>query len=403
LTNDPLRRITGLSVDDFATEYWDRAPLVCRAVHLPARDFDDLLTQDAIDELLSRRGVRTPFLRMASDGNVLPPSRYTRGGGAGAEISDQVADDKVLSEFAAGSTFVLQGLHRLWPPIRTFADALAAQLGHPVQVNAYVTPPISQGFAAHYDVHDVFVLQFLGRKRWRIHEPVWDAPLRSQPWEERKAEVVARAAEAPLLDTVLERGDVLYLPRGYVHAAASLGEISGHLTIGVHPVTRRALVDQVVEQLAGDPALRTALRAGRDLGDAAVLEGEITATIAAMRTALDRLDPAAIARGIGRHLASQTRPAPIGPLAQFAAAATLTPQTSVRLRPGLRVVVRDVDGGALLELPDGEQRFDGIDAETLCVATSGATFAAAALPLPDIERATALVARLLRAGIVVPA
>jgi ribosomal protein L16 Arg81 hydroxylase len=392
-----------LSVDAFATTYWDRAPLVCRAAHLPARDFDDLLTQDAIDELLSRRGVRTPFLRMTRDGNVLPASRYTRGGGAGAEIADQVADDKVLAEFAAGATFVLQGLHRLWPPIRTFADALAAQLGHPVQVNAYVTPPMSQGFAAHYDVHDVFVLQFLGRKRWRIHEPVWSSPLRTQPWERRKADVATRAAESPLLDTVLERGDALYLPRGYVHAAASLGEISGHLTIGVHPVTRRALVDEVIEQLAGEPALRTALAAGRDLGDATALEDEIAATITAMHAALDRLDPATIARGIRRQLASGTRPAPLGPLAQLAAAAALTPDTAVRLRPGLRVLVRDAEGGSVLELPDDEQRFDGIDAETLRVATSGDAVAPAALPLPDIAQAMALVARLLRAGIVVPA
>jgi len=398
-----LGRITALSVDAFATEYWDRAPLVRRAAQLPARDFDDLLTPEAIDELLSRRGVRTPFLRMTRDGNVLPASRYTRGGGAGAEIADQVADDKVLAEFAAGATFVLQGLHRLWPPIRTFADALAAQLGHPVQVNAYVTPPMSQGFAAHYDVHDVFVLQFLGRKRWRIHEPVWNAPLRSQPWEQRKADVAARAAEPPLLDTVLERGDALYLPRGYVHAAASLGEISGHLTIGVHPVTRRALVDQVIDELAGDPALRTSLPAGRDLGDVAALEDEIAATIAAMHAALDRLDPAAIARGIGRHLASATRPAPLGPLAQFAAAEALTAQTPVRLRPGLRVRVRDADGDALLELPDDEQRFEGVDAETLRAATSGEAVCAAALPLTDVARATALLARLLRAGIVVPA
>lgn len=372
-------------------------------MHLPARDFDDLLAPEAIDELLSQRGVRTPFLRMTRDGNVLPASRYTRGGGAGAEIGDQIADDKILAEFAAGATIVLQGLHRLWPPIRTFADALAAQLGHPVQVNAYVTPPMNQGFSAHYDVHDVFVLQFLGRKRWRIHEPVLSSPLRSQPWEQRKAEVAARATEPPLLETVLERGDAMYLPRGYVHAAASLGEISGHLTIGVHPVTRRTLVDQVVDELANDPALRDALPPGRDLADAPALEDELAATIAAVRAALDRLDPAAIARGIGRHLAAGTRPAPLRPLAQFAAAAALTPQTPVRLRPGLRVRVRDADGGSVLELPDEEQRFEDVDVETLRVVTSGDAVTADALPLEDVARATALVARLLGAGIVVPA
>jgi NAD(P)-dependent dehydrogenase (short-subunit alcohol dehydrogenase family) len=49
---------------------------------------------------------------------------------------------------------------------------LAADLGHPTQVNAYITPPSSRGFSPHYDVHDVFVLQVAGEKHWRIHEPV---------------------------------------------------------------------------------------------------------------------------------------------------------------------------------------------------------------------------------------
>jgi exonuclease III len=36
-------------------------------------------------------------------------------------------------------------------------SAAAAELGHPIQVNAYITPPQSQGFAPDHDVHDVFV------------------------------------------------------------------------------------------------------------------------------------------------------------------------------------------------------------------------------------------------------
>ena len=106
----------------------------------------------------------------------MPERRYTRGGGTGALIGDQVADDRVLALFADGHTIVLQGLHRLWPPLIDFAGALTTDLGHPVQINAYITPSSSQGFSAHYDVHDVFVLQVAGEKRWRIHAPVRQRP-----------------------------------------------------------------------------------------------------------------------------------------------------------------------------------------------------------------------------------
>src|SRR4029450_9534097 len=87
------------------------------------------------------RGLRTPFLRIAKDGAVVDPKRFTTSGGAGAEIADQVSSDAVLRLFAEGSTVVLQGLHRLWPPLIEFADQLAADLGHPTPGKASVTPP----------------------------------------------------------------------------------------------------------------------------------------------------------------------------------------------------------------------------------------------------------------------
>jgi ribosomal protein L16 Arg81 hydroxylase len=401
--NDPLRRATGCSLGEFAASYWGRAPLLRRAEQRDGGDFTDLLSRDAVDELLSRRGLRTPFVRMTSNGDVIPAARYTRSGGAGAEISDQVADDKVLAEFAAGATIVLQGLHRMWPPIQAFAGALSAQLGHPVQVNAYVTPPMNTALAPHYDVHDVFLLQFAGRKHWRIHEPVWPSPLRNQPWQEHAAAVAARAAEKPLIDTVLACGDMLYLPRGYLHAATSLGEVSGHLTIGVHPLTRATLADQVFAALAEDLELRASLPPGLDLSDETAIDRELTATIAAMRAALDRIDRTAVARGIGRQLVATTRPAPLRPLEQLATASTLTPDTPVRRRPGLRLTLRDAGEHLVVACAEKELRFPAAVDEALRAATSGEAVTAATLPHIDVAGGVTLLARLLRDGIVIPA
>ncbi|KPC69204.1 hypothetical protein ADL27_54620, partial [Streptomyces sp. NRRL F-6602] len=71
-----------------------------------------------------------------------------------------------------GATLVLQALHRTWQPVAEFCAGLGTELGHPVQANAYVTPPQNRGFDDHYDVHDVFVLQIEGTKRWLVHRPV---------------------------------------------------------------------------------------------------------------------------------------------------------------------------------------------------------------------------------------
>jgi lysine-specific demethylase/histidyl-hydroxylase NO66 len=366
-------------------------------------DFGSLLSLDAVDELVSRRGLRTPFVRMSRDGDLLSPSRFTRSGGAGAEIGDQVADDKVLTEFVSGATLVLQGVHRTWSPVQTFAEELSAQLGHPVQVNAYVTPPQNTGFAPHYDVHDVFVLQFAGRKRWLVHEPVWPAPLRDQAWQQRKSAVDARASETPLIDCVLERGDVLYLPRGYIHSATSLDEISGHLTVGVHPVTRRMLADQILAGLSDDVELRRSLPMGIDLADENAIEADLAATIAALHAAIERLDRTAITRAVARHLATSMRPAPIRPFEQIDASRKLAPSDRVRLRPGLRLTVRDDDQHVVVRLPDREIRLPAGQAEAARLATSGRDISARELRGVEANDGLALIARLLRDGVVVPA
>lgn len=265
-----LSRLVRMPSADFAAEVWSRAPLLTRAADLP-RDFSDLFGPDAVDELVARRALRTPFARMAKDGTTLADRTFTLGGGVGAGIGDQLSEDRVLREFAAGATLVLQALHRSWGPVQDFAAALADDLGHPVQVNAYVTPPQNQGFADHYDVHDVFVLQVSGEKRWRIRPPVLEAPLRDQPWEQRRAAVERAAGEDPYLEETLRPGDCLYLPRGWLHSATALGGTSIHLTIGVHTWTRRHLVDAVLgrigSRLADDVEARRSLPVGAARSD----------------------------------------------------------------------------------------------------------------------------------------
>ena len=397
-----LSRCVACATDQFAAEYWGRAPLLTRRAELGS-DFADLLSAAAVDELISARGLRTPFVRMAKDGSVLPAAKFTRSGGAGASIADQVADDKVLAALADGATLVLQGLHRTWPPLVTFGSRLAVELGHPVQINAYITPAQNQGFAPHYDVHDVFVLQVVGRKRWTIHDPVVVAPLDNQPWENHRAAVTARAAEPPLIDTVLEPGDALYLPRGTIHSAIAQGETSIHLTAGIHPVSRYQLVRHLLELAQDDPALRASLPMGVDLGDPSVLADELAATVAALHDRLDATPAAEVARRLTTNLMQRTRPEPIGPLTQLGAADDLTPATLLRLRGGLRARLETEAEQVRLVLVDRTIALSPAAADAVKIVLVGGRFTPADLPgLADEERLV-LARRLVREGVVVPA
>jgi len=394
-----LSRCTARAPDSFAAEFWGRAPLLTRAAELGG-DFTDLLDAAAVDELVSSRGLRTPFLRMAKDGTVLPAAGFTRGGGAGASINDQAADDKVLAALADGATLVLQALHRTWPPLVEFGSSLAAELGHPVQINAYITPSQNQGFAPHYDVHDVFVLQVAGRKQWTIHEPVVPSPLDNQPWESVRAQVAARAAEPPLLDEVLSPGDALYLPRGTIHSAIAQGETSIHLTVGVHPVSRYQLVRHLLDLAQDDPALRASLPMGVDASDPAVLAPLLAETVAALHARLDAIGAADVASRVGASLMRRTRPSPVGPLAQLAAADALRSDTVLRLRPGLRLRVED---GTRLVLLDRTITLPSVAADAVKTIIGGARFTPAELPGLDAAEQLTVARRLLREAVIVPA
>ena len=70
-----LSRCVATDTHTFATTYWGRAPLLSSADALP-RDFSDLLSPDAVDELIAERGVRSPFIRLAKEGDLLAKDCY---------------------------------------------------------------------------------------------------------------------------------------------------------------------------------------------------------------------------------------------------------------------------------------------------------------------------------------
>ena len=403
-----LARCIGIPVDEFADRYWDAQALLTPGAGPGdcADLFADLFSVRAVDELVSERGLRTPFVRMAKDGSVLGAASFTRSGGTGAGIADQVADDKVLAQLANGATLVLQGLHRTWPPLVDFGSRLAAELGHPIQINAYITPPENQGFAAHYDTHDVFVLQVAGTKQWRIHRPVLEHPLPEQTWDLRRQQVAARAAEPPLIDAVLRPGDALYLPRGFLHSAVAQGEVSIHLTVGVHPITGHELARRLAQLLATDADLRRSLPLGPVATETATLAGHVAKAAARLGRAVAAADDAqfaTIAEQVSRQLARDTRPVPLQPLAQLGAVATLTGDTEVRLRPGLRPRVRRTGDATVLDVIDTSIRLPQATADAIDVLLTGAAVAPGALPGLDPDERLVLVRRLLREGVVVPA
>jgi hypothetical protein len=252
-----LKRCVALPPHEFRETVLGNHHLHTRAAEL-ADGFGDLFSLRALEELLSG-GIRLSSLRLVRDGVECPVDvGAVPESGDAPQASPFPHTDGIRAGLAAGQTLIVRSLHRFHAPIRSFAHELAAELGHPVRVNAFVTPPGSQGVDLHFDIQDVLVLQIAGDKRWVLRSrPVVD-PLPAQAWfdipQRRREEL--RAASEPLDDLTLRRGDSLYLPRGTMHAPVALDTLSLHLTVAVTRLTRHDLLAELVRRAAEDAWLR---------------------------------------------------------------------------------------------------------------------------------------------------
>ena len=320
--NEALELLSG-DAQDFVEKTW------ASRVHLHKTDPSDLvglLSFDDVDELLTSTAIRTPAVRLAQDGSVLPQSRYTRSGAtlAGQPLTGLVDARKVIDLFEGGATVVLQGLHRYWPPLTRLVAELELALGHPCQANAYLTPPGSQGFAVHSDSHDVFVFQTHGSKLWEVH------PAPGESGEVR--------------EVLLEPGLCMYLPTGTPHAARAQDTVSLHVTIGINQVTWRTLLDRAVSEAMGQVGADAHLPAGY-LDDPGLLAEGLDERLRGLRDALAGLDVTSVADEQTRSFLEKRGGHLRGSLVDRMHLDDVAADTTLRRRPGKPCVLR----------PDGER------------------------------------------------
>lgn len=99
-----------------------------------------------------------------------------------------------------------------------------------VGANVYLTPPNSQGFAPHYDDIEAFILQLEGKKTWKVYGPLDEETTlpRFSSQNFKRADLI----NDPLITVDLEPGDLLYIPRGFIHEGKTgEEEHSLHITL----------------------------------------------------------------------------------------------------------------------------------------------------------------------------
>ena len=381
-------------IDPVPTAEFDRDYYEQRLLHVrrgsPAY-YAELLSAADLDTVLGTHsaGHRDVAL-VRGDGNV-PPAEYTNDAG-------RVQPLEVARRFDEGATVVFNQLHKRVPALARLCVALGLRFSSRVQTNVYLTPPDAQGFAPHWDTHDVFVLQISGTKRWTIYDTPVRLPLRGQRFQPGTPPgTVSDEFE-------LGPGGAVYLPRGLMHSARSTGEASLHVTLGLTAFTwAELLVESVSAAALDDESLRRNLPRGfaREGFPAAERKRLFTEKLATVQSGFD---PEAVWRRFADEVLAADVPLFTDLLGQRLRGDRLTPRSRVRRRAGLLAEAAAEGETCLLRFCGRELRLPAAVWPALRFAATTDEFAVEDLPdCLDAEGKLTLVRRLVREGVLQPA
>ena len=233
-----------ISPAEFCATCWGREPLHIQR-GLP--DFyRDLISLEYIERYLSLEDI---FSR--------PDTIFMRG----YDFWSQGAPPRNLSEvyerMLRGQPLQLRNLDRVLDPsapLLTAVRNMELALQHPRQsIGGYISRAKSAGLGPHHDETEIFTLQIVGRKRWRLfHQVHTDKPGVYDP----------STLGAPAHEVLLEAGDLLYHPRGWIHDVVSEDVPSFSVTIVFQPITWRAVLEGIVNRLGALPPFVDQMPAG---------------------------------------------------------------------------------------------------------------------------------------------
>jgi ribosomal protein L16 Arg81 hydroxylase len=242
--------ISPISIDVFSEKYWEKNYLVIK--RNDEIYFDDILNRQDINDFLGRKDIYYPFIRIVHKNEALPKSEYVKKiHEPGFNIIDT---DKMFSFYNDGGTIVIQKGQLSIRKLLDFCDETEQECNFSVNANIYVTPKNTAGFNAHYDTHDIFILQISGKKHWRLFDSFYNLPLNNQIIS--KEDSGRYSSIAPEMEVELCPGDLIYIPRGYVHDTFTKDDNSIHITLGVFPFKRVDFFRKIVDRAEKEEKFR---------------------------------------------------------------------------------------------------------------------------------------------------
>jgi ribosomal protein L16 Arg81 hydroxylase len=214
---------------EFHSTHFERAPLLWKSV-VGAHDF----SWHRLDETLDCIEPDERGMQLFRQG-LVPQMQYTRDTVELGRSRRRLDHARFYDQLRSGATLVLNRFEEHSALAQRLCGDVARFAGLPTTANTYVSFGGTGTFGRHWDTHDVFAIQLLGRKRWQLFEPTFALPLSHQTSDTAPSAGIGPA----VMDVVLEPGDVLYVPRGWWHSVVPFNAGSCHVSVGTYAATVR--------------------------------------------------------------------------------------------------------------------------------------------------------------------
>lgn len=208
-------------IDLFLREYWQRQPLLIRN---PWADWHNPLEPDELAGLACEEGIEARLIVHGEKGLALE--------------NGPLAEDRF--ETLAGKTWTLlvQAVDHHVPQVAALIEPFRFVPDWRIDDVMVSYAVAGGGVGPHFDQYDVFLVQGLGHRRWRVG-PVCDDATPLQP----HADLRLLQGFDSVAEWDLGPGDILYVPPGVAHDGVALSDDCMTYSVGFRAPSVAELVD----------------------------------------------------------------------------------------------------------------------------------------------------------------
>ena len=215
--------INELSIEEFLSQYWQKKPLLIKAGF---KSFVDPLEPEELAGLAMEEGIESRIVTNANGWQC---------------ISGPFEDFSALADDNA--TLLVQAVDHWHPQAAELVEAFRFIPNWRIDDLMVSYSSVGGGVGPHLDQYDVFIIQGQGKRHWRVG----NVDKTMQQFSANKGLLQVGEFDA-VIDTVLEPGDILYIPPSAPHEGYAV-EPSINYSVGFRAPNQTDLVSAFADHL----------------------------------------------------------------------------------------------------------------------------------------------------------